>query len=103
MEEEAIREYLRCFRQAGAMRAAFDDYRAGATIDLEHDGADRDRTIAVPTLVLGGESARRAQAAGTRGAGPVEGHAVPACGHFIPEEQPAAVVEAILTFCAASR
>jgi len=31
------------FRVPGAMRAAFDDYRAGATIDLEQDGADRDK------------------------------------------------------------
>jgi len=109
IEEEAIQEYLRCFRQAGAMRAAFDDYRAGATIDLQHDGADRDRKIAVPTLVLWGESARTAQAPDMLGVwqarctGPVEGHAVPDCGHFIPEEQPAAVVEALLSFCARTR
>jgi haloacetate dehalogenase len=28
----------------------------------------------------------------------VVGHAVPGSGHFIPEEQPAAVIEAILRF-----
>ena len=58
IEEEAVQEYVRCFRQAGAMRAAFDDYRAGASIDLEHDGADRDRKIAAPTLVLWAGSGR---------------------------------------------
>ena len=109
IEEEAVQEYLRCFRQAGAMRAAFDDYRAGATIDLEHDGADRDKKIAVPALVLWGESARTAQAADMLGvwrarcASTVEGRAVTDCGHFIPEEQPAAVIDAILKFCGVNR
>jgi pimeloyl-ACP methyl ester carboxylesterase len=103
IEEEAIQEYLRCFRQAGAMRAAFDDYRAGATIDLQHDGADRHQKVAAPTLVLWGSSGRTAQAPDMLGVWKprceqVEGHAVPDCGHFIAEEQPGALVEAILRF-----
>lgn len=102
LEEEAIREYLRCFREPGAMRAAFDDYRAGATMDLEHDGADRHRKVAVPTLVLWGGS-RMAQSADMldvwrERCERVEGHAIPDCGHFLPEEQPGAVVDAILKF-----
>ncbi len=85
------------------MRAAFDDYRAGATIDLEHDGADRHRKVAAPTLVLWGESGRTSQAADMVGVWRdrcerVEGYAIPDSGHFIPEEQPAAVIEAILKF-----
>jgi len=104
IEEEAIQEYLRCFRQAGAMRAAFDDYRAGASIDLEHDATDRHRKIAVPTLVLWGQS-RPTQAADMLAVWQprcerVEGFAVPDCGHFIPEEQPGAVVKAVLKFVA---
>jgi len=103
IEEEAVQEYVRCFRQPGAMRAGFEDYRAGATVDLEHDGADRDKKIAVPTLVLWG-AGRTAQAADmlsvwrARCAARVEGRAVPDSGHFIPEEQPAAVIDAILRF-----
>lgn len=102
IEEEAIQEYVRCFREAGAARAAFEDYRAGGTIDLEHDAADRQQKVGVPTLVLWGES-RPAQSADMLGVWKercerVEGHAVPECGHFIPEEQPAAVIEAILKF-----
>jgi pimeloyl-ACP methyl ester carboxylesterase len=104
IEEEAVQEYLRCFRQPGAMRAAFDDYRAGATVDLEHDAADRDRKVAVPTLVLWGGN-RPAQSADMLGVWQarceqVEGFAVPECGHFIPEEQPAAVIDAIVKFAA---
>jgi haloacetate dehalogenase len=102
IEEEAVQEYLRCFRQAGGMRAAFDDYRAGATIDLEHDAADRDRKVGVPTLLLWG-AARQSQVPDMLGTwrarcDTVEGFGVPDCGHFIPEERPAAVVEAILRF-----
>lgn len=103
IEEEAVQEYVRCFRQPGAMRAGFEDYRAGATIDLEHDRADRDRKVAVPTLVLWGEAGRTPQASDMLAvwrdrSERVEGHAIPACGHFLPEEQPAAVVDAILGF-----
>ncbi len=105
IEEDAVQEYLRCFRQAGAMRAAFDDYRAGGTADLEHDGADRNRKVAVPTLVLWGGS-RTPQNADMLGVWKarcerVEGFAIPDCGHFIAEEQPAALLEAVLRFVGA--
>ena len=104
IEEEAIQEYARCFRLPGGMRAGFEDYRAGATIDLEHDRADRARKVAAPTLVLWGGS-RMAQSGDMLGVWKarcerVDGWAVPECGHFIPEEQPAAVVDAILKFIA---
>jgi haloacetate dehalogenase len=107
IEEEAVQEYLRCFRQPGAMRAGFEDYRAGATLDLEHDGADRDTKIGVPTLVLWGEG-RAAQAGDMLGvwrarcAGPLEGFSVPECGHFIPEERPEVVIDAVLKFTGAT-
>jgi pimeloyl-ACP methyl ester carboxylesterase len=102
IEEDAVAEYVRCFRQAGAMRAAFDDYRAGATTDLEQDGADRDRKVTAQTLVLWGEG-RRAQARDMVAVWKarcerVEGRPVVGSGHFIPEEQPEAVVEAVLAF-----
>lgn len=102
IEEEAVQEYVRCFRQPGAMRAGFEDYRAAATVDLEHDAADRDTKIQAPTLVLWGEG-RAPQAADmlavwTARCADVRGRAVPGSGHFIPEEQPAAVLDAILTF-----
>ncbi|MBI2468049.1 MAG: alpha/beta hydrolase [Candidatus Rokubacteria bacterium] len=107
IEEDAVQEYLRCFRQAGAMRAAFDDYRAGGTVDLEHDAADRHRKVATPTLVLWG-GGRTAQAQDMLGVWKarcerVEGFAIPDCGHFIAEEQPAALLEAVLRFVGAPR
>ncbi|OLC17121.1 MAG: alpha/beta hydrolase [Candidatus Rokubacteria bacterium 13_1_40CM_69_27] len=103
IEEDAVQEYLRCFRQPGAMRAGFEDYRAGGTIDLEHDAADRDKKVRAPTLVLWGESGRMPQASDMLGVWKarcerVEGWAIPECGHFIPEEQPQAVIDAIAKF-----
>jgi haloacetate dehalogenase len=96
-----VQEYLRCFRQPGAMRAAFEDYRAAAAADLEHD-ADRAKKVSVPTLVLWGGS-RTAQAADMLAVWRarcehVEGFAVHDCGHFIPEERPEVVIEAVLRF-----
>lgn len=102
IEEEAVQEYLRCFRQPGALRGALEDYRAGGTVDLEHDAADRHVKVRVPTLVLWGGS-RPPQAGDMLGVWAarcerVEGFAVPDCGHFLPEERPDVVVDAILRF-----
>lgn len=102
IEEEAIQEYVRCFRQPGAMRAAFDDYRAAATVDLEHDAADRATKVRAPTLVLWG-AGRAPQSADMLGVWmarceQVVGHVVEGSGHFIPEERPEAVIDAILRF-----
>ena len=43
IEPEAFAEYLRCFTNPETIRATCDEYRAGASIDLEHDRADRGR------------------------------------------------------------
>ncbi len=40
LEEEAITAYLAAFKDPAAIHAACEDYRAAATIDLEHDAAD---------------------------------------------------------------
>jgi haloacetate dehalogenase len=102
IEDEAVQEYVRCFRQPGAMRAAFEDYRAGASIDLDQDGADRERLVRAPTLVLwgGGRTAQSTDmlAVWRARCEHVEGFAVPDCGHFIAEERPDTLLDAILEF-----
>ena len=35
-----MQEYVRCFSDPAAIEASCEDYRAAATIDLEHDDAD---------------------------------------------------------------
>ena len=54
IEEEAFAAYLRAFAAPGAIRAMCEDYRAAATIDLEHDRADLGRRLPMPLLALWG-------------------------------------------------
>jgi haloacetate dehalogenase len=91
---EAMKEYVRCLRDPEAIRATCEDYRAAASLDHEHDGADRKagRRIGCPVLALWGRQGFleghydvldvwRGWAADVRGLA-LE------CGHYIPEEAP---------------
>jgi haloacetate dehalogenase len=51
---EAFAEYLRCFKNPATLHAMCEDYRAGATIDLEHEKNDLDKKMHCPVLVLWG-------------------------------------------------
>jgi haloacetate dehalogenase len=105
IEPEAMAEYERCFCRPEAIHAICEDYRASATIDLEHDRASRaaGAKIACNLLVLWGEQGVvhklfaplelwRAQCSGT-----VTGHAVPS-GHYIPEQLPELTAQALRDF-----
>lgn len=99
---EALAEYRRCFRDPATIHATCEDYRAGASIDLEHDAADSHKKIRCPLLVLWGDSGTVGRLydplAIWRGkAVEVEGRALP-CGHFLPEEAPAETLAALLPF-----
>jgi haloacetate dehalogenase len=99
--EEAMRCYVEAFTP-DAIRAACDDYRAGAHVDPEIDRADRDagRRIACPVLALwGGARKERPSPLGVwrRWADDVRGRPLE-CGHFLPEEAPAATAGALLEF-----
>lgn len=90
---EAWAEYLRCFTPE-AIHASCEDYRAAATIDLEHDRADREAgaKLACPLLALWGEHGVvercfRPLDDWGRVASDVRGRALPA-GHYLPEEVP---------------
>jgi haloacetate dehalogenase len=100
---EAVAEYVRCFSDPAAIHASCEDYRAGATVDDEHDAADLGRRrIACPLLVLWGDRgiARRAEdplAAWRPWADDLRGQGIPA-GHFLPEEAPAETLAALGAF-----
>jgi haloacetate dehalogenase len=49
---QALQEYRRCWRDPAMIHASCCDYRAGATVDLEHDKADIGRKVRCPTQVL---------------------------------------------------
>jgi haloacetate dehalogenase len=104
IEEPVFAEYLRCFANPQTLHAMCEDYRAGASIDLQHDEADLGTQLACPTLVLWGvhgamhrlfdvlETWRsRAPAA--------QGKALPA-GHWLPEECPQELTAALVEFLA---
>jgi haloacetate dehalogenase len=104
-DPRAVDEYLRCYRDPATIHATCEDYRASASIDLEHDAADREagRRLTMPLLALWGERNRvtheiydtlaewREVAADVRG-GPI------ASGHYLPEEAPEATLAALRTF-----
>ncbi len=94
---EAMAEYRRCFRQRKVIDGTCADYRAGATIDVEHDQSDRDAgaRISCPVLVL--SSADRGDLTETWEHWATDlTTAVLDGGHFLPEENPEAVLHHLL-------
>jgi len=91
-DREALAEYKRCFRDPATIHATCEDYRAAATIDLEHDRADREagRKIDCPVLLVWArrylkERGRRHLDVWRTWAEDVR--EVPLdCGHFVAEE-----------------
>jgi haloacetate dehalogenase len=104
---DAMPEYARAFRKPEVIAATCADYRAGATLDDEHDRADlaAGRKIACSTLAIwSGTFIGKGKSADPletwrEYAADVSGFPV-GCGHFIPEEAPEAVREPIEQFLA---
>jgi haloacetate dehalogenase len=102
IDEDVFADYLRCYRDPATRHAICEDYRAAATIDLDHDAADGDRRIEAPLLALWGAQGTvgrlydvlatwRDKARDVRG-GPLD------CGHTPQEEIPAAFSAALAAF-----
>jgi len=89
-DPDALAEYERCFRNPETIHASCEDYRAAASIDLEHDAALE--KVACPMLVLWGERGVvnrlfDPMADWRAVANDVRGRAL-ACGHYLAEEVP---------------
>jgi len=99
LDEGAVSEYRRCF-DAATIHAGCEDYRAGATIDLVHDRADRER-IHSPLLVLwsaqGIGSSYDVPSIWQQQAEVVQGRPLD-CGHFLAEERPAETASELTRF-----
>jgi len=100
----ALAEYERCASDPATIHAICEDYRASAGIDLEHDRADRaaENRLTMPLLALWGAHGVVTRcfdvlAEWQRVAADVRGHALP-CGHYIPEEAPDALADALDSF-----
>jgi len=102
---EALESYLTAFRDPAAVHAMCEDYRAAATIDIEHDNADGDKKIATPLLCLWGkqgviEACFDALALWRERADDVRGHALNG-GHYLAEELPEQVFNEFHSFFSA--
>lgn len=100
---EARAEYERCFCRPDAIHAACEDYRAAATIDLEHDRDHDLHKIAASTHVVWGEFgvvAKLFQPIAdwqSKCAQVVTGKALPS-GHFLPEQVPDQLLAEMMAF-----
>jgi haloacetate dehalogenase len=101
---DALASYRAMFAEAPRRHALCNDYRAGATVDLETDGVDvrAGRTIAAPTLALWGDGGFPGETGGPLATWRtwcerVEGQGISA-GHFLVEENPRDTLAALLPF-----
>lgn len=101
---EALDDYLIAFRNPETVRATCEDYRAAASIDMDHDDADGARKLDCPLLVLWGANGAIERhfdclALWRMRASDVRGHAL-AGGHYLAEELPEDVTREFLGFFA---
>jgi haloacetate dehalogenase len=101
---QALAEYRRCIQLPGIAHSICEDYRAAATIDLEHDRADREsgNKVVQPLQIFWGENGVIGKCfkpilEWERVALSVSGSALP-CGHYIPEEAPDALIANAMPF-----
>ena len=107
IDPEAITEYTNIFRDPAHVAATCADYRAAASIDLDHDRADRSakHRITAPLLVMWGQSSYVGRNFDSvevwkRFADQVTGIQAPS-DHYIPEEAPSFTAEVLSEFFSA--
>jgi len=102
VNEAVIQEYLRCYCDPATIHAICEDYRASASIDLEHDAEDAARKVAAPLLALWGSrgtvgSLFDVLATWREKAFDVRGRSLE-CGHTPQEEVPEETAAELLRF-----
>ncbi len=100
--DQAWAVYEDAIRDPATVHAMCEDYRAAASIDLEHDDADDGRKLPMPLLALWGkhgtiEACFDCLALWRERAEDVRGHAL-AGGHYLAEERPDDVQRELLAF-----
>jgi len=101
---DAMEEYVAQFRDPDGTHAMCEDYRAGASVDLEHQRADRKagNRIKCPLYVIWGTQGLIPKYDAVKEwqevcEGEVKGEGVD-CGHYVPEERPEELLESMLEF-----
>jgi pimeloyl-ACP methyl ester carboxylesterase len=95
-----IDEYLRVFLKEGGLRAGLAYYRAAALSAQQNRELSVKGKLQTPLLALGSDQGSIADMASPLRAfaDDVEGGVIANCGHFLPEEQPAAVAAELAAF-----
>ena len=99
---EALTEYLSAFANPEVIHASCEDYRAAASIDIEHDNADQERKLDMPLLTLWAkrgviETCFDALSLWRQRAEKVEGEALDT-SHYMAEESPEDIAERMSDF-----
>ncbi len=99
---EAVAQYVRCLSDPATVHGMCEDYRASASIDLQHDEADLQQKVRCPLLILWGANGFIGRkydilAIWRERAEMVRGYAIPA-GHFLAEEAPEETYHALQLF-----
>ena len=99
-----IAEYLRTFVKEGGLRAGLAYYRAATLSAQQNRELNAKAKLQMPVLALGSDQGSIADMASPLKAfaEDVHGAVITNCGHFLPEEQPAAVAEELIAFLGAS-
>ncbi len=107
ISDEVWREYLRALSTEDAIHGMCEDYRAGATIDLEHDSADAARRVLCPLMVLWGDRnpvwKRFDMLDVWRQFAPAAVGGAIHAGHYLAEEAPDELLHKLLPFLSDSR
>ena len=99
---EAMAEYIRCFKEPKTIHATCEDYRAAAGIDLAHDRLDLNRKLDCPLHILWGRLGIVGQlfdvlSPWRERANHVSGRPLD-CGHYLAEEAPKETLTEIFEF-----
>jgi len=102
VEDAAFANFVRTMSRKNAAHAQCEDYRAGASIDLEIDKADLDKKLTMPLFVLWGDNNPLNKnvdivSIWQERALDVRGHGVPS-GHWLPEEVPDQLIKEVSAF-----
>lgn len=102
--DDALSEYLEAFSRTDAIHASCEDYRAAASIDIEHDDADNGRKLSMPILALWAErgvieKCFDALELWRQRAEKVEGEALDTT-HYMAEEKPDEIAMRMIDFFA---